>query len=121
MAVPLAVIALKFRGVGEGYANTPRMSRLEGSEKAMHDRFRKLGSAAVPSALESLDDRVLAGLARRKSEMAANRRLMAIAGVFSLTGGIVAGTFAPVSATASTLTPLAPASPLDSIILSDDR
>ena len=79
----------------------------------MDDEFRKLHAAAMPSALDALDDRVLAALAVRKREAAATRRLMAVAALFSLGGGMVAGSlFVPSAVAASPLTPLIPASPL---------
>ena len=79
----------------------------------MDEEFRKLNRAALPPALETLDDRVLAALAVRKAEAAATRRLMMVAALFSLGGGMVAGSlFVPSAVAASPLTPLIPASPL---------
>ncbi|APZ98702.1 hypothetical protein BWQ93_09490 [Sphingopyxis sp. QXT-31] len=88
----------------------------------MDDAFRKLNAAALPRALDALDDRVLAGLAARKAEMAATRRLMVVAALFSLGGGVVAGSaFAPHAVAASPLTPLISASPLAPSTLLDAR
>ena len=79
----------------------------------MDAEFRKLNRAGLPPALETLDDRVLAAFAVRKAEAAATRRLMAVAALFSLGGGMVAGSlFVPSAVAASPLTPLIPASPL---------
>lgn len=79
----------------------------------MDDEFRKLNATALPSTLDALDDRVFAALAVRKAETAATRRLMAVAALFSLGGGMVAGSvFVPDAIAASPLTPLIPASPL---------
>lgn len=88
----------------------------------MDEEFRKLNRAALPPALETLDDRVLAALAVRKTEAAATRRLMAVAALFSLGGGMVAGSlFVPSAVAASPLTPLIPASPLAPSTLLDVR
>lgn len=88
----------------------------------MEDEFRKLNAAAIPPALDALDDRVLTALARRKSEAAATRRLMAVAAFFSLGGGMLAGSlFVPAAVAASPLTPLIPASPLAPSTLLDGR
>mgnify|MGYP003577774512 CR=1 FL=1 len=79
----------------------------------MDDEFRKLHAAAMPSALVALDDRVLAALAVRKREAAATRRLMAVAALVSLGGGMIGGSiFVPTAVEANPLTPLIPASPL---------
>ncbi len=88
----------------------------------MDDEFRKLNTAALPSALDGLDDRVLVALAGRKAEAAATRRLIAVAALFSLGGGMVAGSvFVPTAVAASPLTPLIPASPLAPSTLLDAR
>jgi hypothetical protein len=88
----------------------------------MDDAFRKLNAAALPPALDALDDRVLAGLAARQAEIAATRRLMMVAALFSLGGGMVAGSlFAPHAVAASPLTPLISASPLAPSTLLDAR
>lgn len=88
----------------------------------MDDELRKLNAAALPSALDALDDHVLAALAVRKAEAAATRRLMAVAALFSLSGGVVAGSvFAPAAVAASPLTPLIPASPLAPSTILDAR
>lgn len=86
----------------------------------MDAEFRKLNGAALPPALETLDDRVLAALAARKAEAAATRRLMAVAALVSLGGGVVAGSaLVPDAIAASPLTPLVPASPLTPSTLLD--
>lgn len=88
----------------------------------MDDVFRKLNAAALPPALDALDDRVLAALVVRKAENAATRRLMMVAALFSLGGGMVAGSlFAPHAVAASPLTPLISASPLAPSTLLDAR
>ncbi|MBN8845629.1 MAG: hypothetical protein J0H88_20515 [Sphingomonadales bacterium] len=88
----------------------------------MDDDLRKLNTAAMPSALDALDDRVLAALAVRKGEAAATRRLMAVAALVSLGGGMVAGSvFVPTAVAASPLTPLIPASPLAPSTILDAR
>src|SRR3546814_8072364 len=75
----------------------------------MDEECLKLSVAALPPARETLDDRILAGLVVRKAEAAATRRLMAVAALFSLGGGIVAGSaFVPSAIAASPLTPLIP-------------
>jgi hypothetical protein len=94
----------------------------ERTGEVMDEEFRKLNTAALPSALETLDDRVLAALVIRKAEAAATRRLMAVAALFSLGGGMVAGSlFVPSAVAASPLTPLIPASPLTPATLLDAR
>ena len=77
----------------------------------MDEEFRKLNAAALPASLDALDDRVLAGLAARKAETAATRRLMMVAG----------SVFVPNAVAASPLTPLIPASPLAPSTLLDAR
>lgn len=86
----------------------------------MDAEFRKLNGAPLPPALETLDERVLAAFAVRKAEVAATRRLMAVAALVSLGGGVVAGSaFVPDAIAASPLTPLIPASPLTPSTLLD--
>ncbi|WP_447931097.1 hypothetical protein [Sphingopyxis fribergensis] len=81
----------------------------------MDDELRILNAAAMPAALDALDDRVLNLLAARQREAAAMRRTIALAAFISLGGGVVAGTlFVPPAVAASPLTPLVPAGPLDS-------
>ncbi|WP_428680672.1 hypothetical protein [Sphingopyxis sp.] len=88
----------------------------------MDEEFRKLNAAALPSALDALDDRVLFALSVRKAETAATRRMMAVAALCSLGGGMVAGgLFMPGAVSASPLTPLIPASPLAPSALLDVR
>ncbi|UKK84840.1 hypothetical protein L7H23_01675 [Sphingopyxis sp. BSN-002] len=88
----------------------------------MDVELRKLNAAALPSALDALDDRVLVALSVRKAEAAATRRLMAVAALFSLGGGMVAGSvFVPSAVAASPLTPLIPASPLAPSAILDAR
>lgn len=88
----------------------------------MDDEFRKLNAVALPSALGALDDRVLGMLAARKAEAVATRRLIAIAALFSLGGGMVAGSvFVPSAAAASSLTPLNPPGPFALSTLLDAR
>lgn len=79
----------------------------------MDDELRILDAAAIPAALEALDDRVLDALAARQREAAALKRTIALAAFISLGGGVIAGSaFAPAAIAASPLTPLVPASPL---------
>lgn len=81
----------------------------------MDDELRILNAAEMPAALDALDDRVLNLLATRRRETAAMRRTIALAAFVSLGGGVIAGSaFAPSAVAASPLTPLVPASPLDS-------
>jgi hypothetical protein len=88
----------------------------------MDEEFRKLHAAALPSTLDALDERVLAALAVRKSEASAARRMMMVAALFSLGGGMVAGSvFVPDAVAASPLTPLIPDSPLAPSTLLDAR
>lgn len=88
----------------------------------MDEEFRKLKTAALPSALDALDDRVFLAIAARKVEATATRRLMAVAAFLSLGGGMVAGSaFVPNASAASPLTPLIPASPLAPSSLLDMR
>jgi hypothetical protein len=88
----------------------------------MDEEFRKLNAAALPPALDALDDRVLVALSARKAETAATRRMMAVAALFSLGGGMVAGgIFMPSAVSASPLTPLIPASPLAPSAILDAR
>jgi hypothetical protein len=88
----------------------------------MDEEFRKLKAAALPSTLDALDERVLADLAARTSEASATRRMMMVAALFSLGGGMVAGSvFVPRAVAASPLTPLIPESPLAPSTLLDAR
>jgi hypothetical protein len=88
----------------------------------MDTELRKLNASALPSALDALDDRVLVALSARKAEAAATRRLMVVAALFSLSGGMVAGSmFVPSAVAASPLTPLIPASPLAPSAILDAR
>jgi hypothetical protein len=88
----------------------------------MDEEIRKLYATALPSTLDALDDRVLAALAVRKSEASASRRMMAVAALVSLGGGMVAGSvFVPSAVAASPLTPLIPDSPLAPATLLDAR
>ena len=81
----------------------------------MDDELRILTGAAMPAALDALDDRVLMALAARRREAASLRRMMVLAAFVSLGGGVIAGSsFAPVAVAASPLTPLVPSSPLNS-------
>lgn len=81
----------------------------------MDDELRILNAEALPPALDALDGRVLHMLAARQREAAAMRRTIALAAFISLGGGVIAGSaFAPSAVAASPLTPLVPASPLDS-------
>lgn len=81
----------------------------------MDDELRILNAAELPAALDTLDERVLDMLAMRRREAAALRRTIALAAFISLGGGVIAGSaFAPSAVAASPLTPLVPASPLDS-------
>lgn len=81
----------------------------------MDDELRILNAAEMPAGLDALDDRVLYLLAARRREAAAMRRTIALAAFISLGGGVIAGSaFAPSAVAASPLTPLVPASPLDS-------
>ena len=81
----------------------------------MDDELRILNAVELPVALDALDGRVLDALAARRREAAALKRTIALAAFISLGGGVIAGSaFAPSAVAASPLTPLAPASPLDS-------
>ena len=81
----------------------------------MDDELRILNAAEMPAGLDVLDDRILYLLAARRREAAAMRRTIALAAFISLGGGVIAGSaFAPSAVAASPLTPLVPASPLDS-------
>lgn len=81
----------------------------------MDDELHILNAADLPAALDALDDRVLHLLAARRREAAAMRRTIALAAFISLGGGVIAGSaVAPSAVAASPLTPLVPASPLDS-------
>ncbi|KTE16583.1 hypothetical protein [Sphingopyxis sp. H115] len=81
----------------------------------MDDELRILAGAATPAALAALDDRVLDALAARRREAALLNRMMALAAFVSLGGGVLAGSsFSTAAVAASPMTPLAPATPLDS-------
>src|SRR3546814_14875103 len=63
----------------------------ERTGEVMDEEFRKLNRAALPPARETIDDRILAARVVRKAEAAATRRLMEVAELFSIGGGVVAG------------------------------
>lgn len=86
------------------------------------EELRILNDATLPSALETLDDRVLGALAGRQREAAAMRRMMALAAFVSLGGGFAVGSaIIPPAVAASPITPLIPASPLAPSTLLDSR
>ncbi len=79
----------------------------------MIDELRILKSIELPAGFDALDDRVLRGLALRRREAVATRRLMALAAIVSLGTGVVAGSAIPQTAVAaSPLSPFGPASAL---------
>ena len=79
----------------------------------MDEELRILNRIALPPALDSLDDRVLGALPARRRETAALGRLMALAAVASLGGGVIAGSAFPDPAVAaSPISPFGPASAL---------
>jgi hypothetical protein len=79
----------------------------------MDEELRILNRIDLPLALDALDDRVLGALAARRRESAAVGRLMALAAVVSLGGGVIAGSAFPEPAVAaSPLSPFGPASAL---------
>jgi hypothetical protein len=79
----------------------------------MDEELRILNRIDLPPALDALDDRVLGALAARRRESAAIGRLMALAAVVSLGGGVIAGSAFPEPAVAaSPLSPFGPASAL---------
>jgi hypothetical protein len=79
----------------------------------MDDELRILGRVDLPAALDALDDRVIRTLGVRRREAVVMRRVMTLAAVLSLGGGILAGSVVPRPAeAASPLSPLAPASVL---------
>ncbi len=79
----------------------------------MDDELRILNAAAMPTALDALDERVLSALAARRRETVSLRRTMLVAALVSLGGGVAAGSaFVPDAVAASPLMPLIPDSPL---------
>ena len=79
----------------------------------MDEELRILNRIDLPLALDALDDRVLGALAARRRESAAVGRLMALAAVVSLGGGVIAGSaFPEPGVAASPLSPFGPASAL---------
>lgn len=88
----------------------------------MDDELRILKAEAIPEALDSLDDQIMLGVDRRRREAASMRRTMVFAALVSMGGGILAGSAMPPPAIAATpLTPLIPANPLASSILSESH
>lgn len=88
----------------------------------MDDILQQLRMGSLPPELEALDDRVLDGLATRRREANLSRRIMALAAVISLGGGMLAGSMIvrPASA-AAPLTPLIPATPFAPSTILDAR
>jgi len=79
----------------------------------MDEELRILNRVDLPPALDALDDRILGALAARRQESAAMGRLMALAAVVSLGGGVIAGSAFPEPAVAaSPISPFGPASAL---------
>ncbi|MBL0768112.1 hypothetical protein JI743_04760 [Sphingopyxis sp. DHUNG17] len=79
----------------------------------MDKELRLLSKVAAPTALDTLDDRILSALALRREEAMATRRLVALVALFSLGTGVVAGSAVPQPAVAaSPLSPFGPASAL---------
>ena len=88
----------------------------------MDDELRILNAAAMPAALDALDDRILHMLAIRQRDASAMGRMVALAAFISLGGGVVAGSvFVPSPVAARSLTPLAPVSSLAPSTLLDPR
>ena len=79
----------------------------------MDEELRILNRVDLPPALDALDDRILGTLAARRRESAVIGRLMALAAVVSLGGGVIAGSAFPEPAVAaSPISPFGPASAL---------
>ena len=79
----------------------------------MDEELRILDKIDLPLALDALDDRILGALAVRRRESAAIGRLMALAALVSLGGGVVAGSAFPEPAVAAApISPFGPASVL---------
>lgn len=79
----------------------------------MDEELRILNKIELPAALETLDDRIIGALAARRRESAATGRLMALAAIVSLGGGVIAGSAFPEPAVAaSPISPFGPASAL---------
>ncbi len=79
----------------------------------MDEELRILNKIELPVALETLDDRIIGALAARRRESAATGRLMALAAIVSLGGGVIAGSAFPEPAVAaSPISPFGPASAL---------
>jgi hypothetical protein len=84
--------------------------------------LQRLGALAVPPSLALIDDAVLDGAARRRSEAAANPRLMGFAALLALVVGVAGGgTFAGGPAAAEPLFPLTQANALAPSTLLDIR
>lgn len=79
----------------------------------MDEELRILNRIELPAALDALDDHVIGALAARRRESAATGRLMALAALVSLGGGVIAGSAFPEPAVAaSPISPFGPASAL---------
>ncbi|WP_338426923.1 hypothetical protein [Sphingopyxis kveilinensis] len=77
------------------------------------DELRILNEAKQPTALDTLDDCILAALSSQQREASAMQRMLALAAFVSLGGGFVAGIAAvPPALAASPITPLIAPSPL---------
>ncbi|WP_077147859.1 hypothetical protein [Sphingopyxis sp. KK2] len=86
----------------------------------MDEELRILNRIDLPPALDGLDDRILDALAARRLESAAIGRLMAIAAIVSLGGGVIAGSALPETAVAaSPISPFGPAGALTPSTLLD--
>lgn len=79
----------------------------------MDEELRILNKIELPAALETLDDRIIGALAARRRDSAATGRLMALAAIVSLGGGVIAGSaFSEPAVAASPISPFGPASTL---------
>ena len=88
----------------------------------MDDLLPRLRLVPIPDALGSLDDAVLRALAIRRREQAAGPRLLAVAAMLSLGGGVAAGSVASAPAVAAKpLSPFASNSVLAPSTLLDPR
>lgn len=88
----------------------------------MDEQLRILNSIVLPPELDAIDDQILGALPARRRESAAIGRLMALAALASLGGGVVAGSVLPHPAVAaSPLSPFGPASALAPSTLLDSQ
>jgi hypothetical protein len=84
--------------------------------------LEQLGAMAVPPSLALIDDTVLDGVARRRSDAAANPKLMGFAALLALVVGVAGGgAFGGSPAAAEQLSPLTQANALAPSTLLDIR